>query len=103
MSKKDNQSITKKDLEEVLDARFESFGKQLAVAIITQIREEMKEQETRIVETLREELDSKLAATENRIISHTEDLLADQSLELTNAMSNMVEPHSKPTKNVSTA
>ena len=80
---KDEQYITRKDIRTEL----KSFGKDLSEGIVSQIREEFRDQ-----------LDSKLTATEKRIMQHTEELLTDQSLELTNAMSEMVVPLQKTDK-----
>lgn len=72
-----NQLVTVGALEQILDQKFISFGKQITADITVRFREE---------------LDSKLAASENRIITSFRTELDDRTDILLQAMSDMVEP-----------
>lgn len=96
--------ITRRDLEEILDQRFNSFaitfGRQLVAEITSMFRQELDMKLTATKNELRAEFRQEIRtaiAENNVLIKHdTENLLAEQSLELTNAFSEMIEPmHTK--------
>jgi hypothetical protein len=104
----DNDFVTRTELHEEL----ELFGKNLSRTIARTVTDDVTERVTAsvtksvtakvteiVAENFRQELDSKLGAQEKRLITRMEDLLADQSLELTNAMSDMVAPFYKIIQN----
>ncbi len=95
MSKQNDQPVSRTELQHELkvlcqDLREELqiFGTQLAITITTTLSKE-----------LHAEFDRRFAESEARIITHVENLMAEQSLEITTAVANMIQPIQKSSHN----
>lgn len=86
MSKTDDgKPVTEKFFREELKKELAVLGVQLSVAITETITKTLREE-------FRAELDRRFAESEARVIGHVEDLMAEQSLEITSAVANMIHP-----------